>query len=131
MQVSQKLLEWYETTLPTTTRFCVCAFYCFLITFVCVASVVLTLYIAFCCRRSRTLSGYMSLCVKTYAEALEVIPYTLAENAGLKPVEIVTELRTKHAAGDTRSGINVKKVTLKLFVIGAVWDFFHQIMFHQ
>lgn len=47
--------------------------------------------------------------MKAFAEALELIPYTLAENAGLNPIEIVTELRNKHTAGLSRHGINVKK----------------------
>jgi T-complex protein 1 subunit delta len=40
---------------------------------------------------------------------LEVIPYTLAENAGLNPIEIVTSLRKKHADGFKNAGISVKK----------------------
>merc|ERR1712139_568609 len=48
---------------------------------------------------SRTLSGVQSICVQAFAEALEVVPYTLAENAGLQPVQIVTQLRAAHAAG--------------------------------
>ena len=35
-----------------------------------------------------------------YAEALELIPYTLAENAGLSPIAMVTELRRRHAEGE-------------------------------
>ena len=62
---------------------------------------------------SRTLSGMEAVCVKAFAEALEVIPYTLAENAGLNPIEIVTELRNKHATtGNANFGINVKKGTI-------------------
>jgi T-complex protein 1 subunit delta len=38
-----------------------------------------------------------------------VIPYTLAENAGMKPIEVVTELRAKHNEGVKGAGINVKK----------------------
>ena len=53
--------------------------------------------------------GFKSYCYKGFADALEVIPYTLAENAGLKPVEIVTELRNKHKKGEKNAGINVKK----------------------
>ena len=53
--------------------------------------------------------GFKSYCFKGFADALEVIPYTLAENAGLKPVEIVTELRNKHRKGEKYAGINVKK----------------------
>lgn len=49
--------------------------------------------------------------VRAFAEALEVIPFTLAENAGLNPIEIVTELRNRHAQGDTAAGINVRKVS--------------------
>lgn len=40
---------------------------------------------------------------------MEVIPYTLAENAGLNPIVIVTELRNRHAQGETNAGINVRK----------------------
>ncbi len=50
-----------------------------------------------------------SYCIRAFAEALEVIPYTLAENAGLNPIEMVTELRNKHARGETSAGINVRK----------------------
>ncbi|CAL9038678.1 unnamed protein product, partial [Musa banksii] len=48
-------------------------------------------------------------CIKEFAEALEVIPYTLAENAGLNPLVIVTELWNRHAQGETNAGINVRK----------------------
>lgn len=50
-----------------------------------------------------------SYCIRAFAEALEVIPYTLAENAGLNPIEMVTELRNRHAKGETSAGINVRK----------------------
>ena len=58
---------------------------------------------------SNTLSGMEQYCVKAFADALEVIPYTLAENAGLNPIATVTELRNKHARGETTAGINVRK----------------------
>jgi T-complex protein 1 subunit delta len=47
-------------------------------------------------------------CFQAYADALEVIPTTLAENAGLNPIAIVTELRNRHALGDRNAGINVR-----------------------
>ena len=53
------------------------------------------------------LQGMESYCIRAFAETLEVIPYTLAENAGL--IEMVTELRNKHARGETSAGINVRK----------------------
>ena len=51
-----------------------------------------------------------SYCIRGYAEALEVIPYTLAENAGLSPISVVTELRKRHSEGEKNAGINVRKV---------------------
>lgn len=58
---------------------------------------------------AQTVGGQESYCIRAYAEALEVIPYTLAENAGLNPLTIVTELRNRHANGETTAGINVRK----------------------
>lgn len=56
-----------------------------------------------------TLKGMEAYCFAAYAEALEVIPTTLAENAGLNPIAIVTELRNRHASGERSAGINVRK----------------------
>ena len=59
---------------------------------------------------ARTLTGMEAYCVRAFAEALEIIPYTLAENAGLNPIATVTELRNRHAKNETTTGINVRKV---------------------
>lgn len=56
-----------------------------------------------------TLSGQQQFCVRAFADSLEVVPYTLAENAGLSPLAIVTELRRRHANGEKTAGIDVKK----------------------
>ena len=61
---------------------------------------------------AHTLTGMDSYCMRAFAEALEVIPLTLAENAGLNPIAVVTDLRNKHAQGFKKAGINVKKVLL-------------------
>ncbi|MBA0615988.1 hypothetical protein Godav_016083, partial [Gossypium davidsonii] len=58
---------------------------------------------------SKVLHGMEGYCVRSFAEALEVVPYTLAENAGLNPIAIVTELRNRHAQGEINAGINVRK----------------------
>ncbi|KAH9499611.1 T-complex protein 1 subunit delta [Bulinus truncatus] len=58
---------------------------------------------------SNTLTGIEQYCFRAFAEALEVIPFTLAENAGLNPIATVTELRTRHARGERTAGINVRK----------------------
>merc|ERR1712054_192714 len=55
------------------------------------------------------LEGMQQYCVRAFAEAMEVVPYTLAENAGLDAIQVVTDLRSKHAAGEAQFGINVRK----------------------
>lgn len=59
---------------------------------------------------ARTLTGMEAYCIRAFAEALEVIPFTLAENAGLNPIATVTDLRNRHAQGEKTAGINVRKV---------------------
>eukprot|EP01024_Parvocaulis_polyphysoides_P050617 TRINITY_DN4932_c2_g4_i1.p2 TRINITY_DN4932_c2_g4~~TRINITY_DN4932_c2_g4_i1.p2 ORF type:complete len:280 (+),score=28.81 TRINITY_DN4932_c2_g4_i1:320-1159(+) len=58
---------------------------------------------------SKTVKGTESYCTRDFAEALEIIPYTLAENAGLNPIKIVSQLRSLHAQGQTNAGINVRR----------------------
>ena len=58
---------------------------------------------------ARTLVGVESYCIRAYADALEVIPYTLAENAGMSPISLVTELRNRHLQGEKYAGINVRR----------------------
>jgi thermosome len=56
---------------------------------------------------AESLSGREQLAVKAFAEAIEVIPRTLAENAGLDPIDIVTELKAAHDRGEKSAGVNV------------------------
>ena len=57
----------------------------------------------------QTLQGIDAYCFRVFAEALEVIPGILAENAGLSSISTVTELRNRHARGESYAGINVRK----------------------
>lgn len=66
---------------------------------------------------AHTLKGMEAYCIQAYADALEVIPTTLAENAGLNPIAIVTELRNRHAQGERNSGINIRKVSSWIHII--------------
>eukprot|EP00128_Syssomonas_multiformis_P000588 Colp12_sorted_trinity150504_noHs@30484 len=61
---------------------------------------------------SHTLTGLDQYCFRAFAEAMEIIPFTLAENAGLNPIAVVTELRNRHAKGEHSAGINVRKGTV-------------------
>jgi thermosome len=56
---------------------------------------------------AQTLPGREQLAVQIFAEALEAIAVTLAENAGLDPVDIISQLRAEHEKGKTWAGINV------------------------
>ncbi|KAK5708972.1 T-complex protein 1 subunit delta [Elasticomyces elasticus] len=50
-----------------------------------------------------------SICWKAFADALEIIPVTLAENAGLNSIKVVTELRARHAKGEANVGVSIKR----------------------
>ena len=54
-----------------------------------------------------TITGREQLAVKAFAEALEVVPLTLTENAGLDPIDMISELRARHEKGETWAGIEV------------------------
>ena len=56
---------------------------------------------------ANTLSGREQLAVTEFANALEFIPLTLAENAGLDPIDVLTELKSKHDNGEKYFGINI------------------------
>ncbi len=56
---------------------------------------------------SQELSGREQLAVEEFASALEFIPTTLAENAGLDPIDILTELKSKHDSGEKNAGLNL------------------------
>ncbi len=59
---------------------------------------------------ARSIGGRQQLAIEIYANALEVIPKTLVENAGYNPVDLIVELRSKHEADDGASyGINIDK----------------------
>jgi len=56
---------------------------------------------------SKTFKGREQLAIEQFALALEFIPTTLAENAGLDPLDILTELKVSHEAGNKNHGINL------------------------
>ncbi|MGA2573183.1 MAG: thermosome subunit alpha [Candidatus Methanomethylicaceae archaeon] len=56
---------------------------------------------------ARSFSGREQLAVLKFAEAMEEVPLTLAENSGLDPVDILVELRSSHAKGQKSVGVDV------------------------
>jgi chaperonin GroEL (HSP60 family) len=63
---------------------------------------------------AETLTGREQLAVQAFAEALEVIPRTLAENAGIDPIDIIVKLRNEHDAGNTTAGVDPIKGKVRL-----------------
>ena len=56
---------------------------------------------------AETIGGREQMAIEAFASALEIIPRTLAENAGLDPVTTLIALRKAHADGESHAGINV------------------------
>jgi len=56
---------------------------------------------------AESIGGREQMAIEAFASALEIIPRTLAENAGLDPVTTIIELRKAHADGQVHAGINV------------------------
>lgn len=64
-------------------------------------------------KQARELTGTEAICWKAFAEAMEVVPTTLAENAGLNSIKVVTELRHRHDLGDKNAGVSIRSGGVK------------------
>ncbi len=65
--------------------------------------------------------GKEQLAMLAFAEALEIIPKTLAENAGLDPIDIMTALRNKHAENGISYGLNLMSGKVDdMFQVGVI-----------
>lgn len=58
---------------------------------------------------SSTLVGREQYAVNAFADAIESLPNTLAENAGLDPIDVIVSLRKAHTEGNVNHGINITK----------------------
>jgi len=56
--------------------------------------------------------GREQLAIKKYAEALEIIPLTVAENAGMDPIDTMATLRAKQNQGQKWTGIDAKNTKI-------------------
>ncbi len=56
---------------------------------------------------ANSLTGREQLAVNAFADALEIIPRTLAENAGLDPIDKLVEMTSQHKDGKVHAGLNV------------------------
>jgi thermosome len=62
---------------------------------------------------AETLPGREQLAVRSFGEAMEIVPLTLGENAGLDPIDFLLELRTRHEKGEKWAGVNVFEGKIK------------------
>lgn len=58
---------------------------------------------------AKSLEGREQLAVEKFADSLEIIPMTLSENAGMDPIDTLTNLRSKQLRGEKWTGIDVMK----------------------
>ena len=56
---------------------------------------------------AETLPGREQLAVRSFGEAMEIVPLTLGENAGLDPIDFLLELRARHEKGEKWAGVDV------------------------
>jgi chaperonin GroEL (HSP60 family) len=66
---------------------------------------------------SQTISGREQLAIKSFADAMEIIPRTLAENAGMDPIDILVKMKAKHEEGEKWAGVDVLENK-----ISKMWD---------
>ncbi len=54
-----------------------------------------------------TVGGREQMAIEAFANAVEIVPKTLAENAGLDPIDMMIEVRTAHKKGKKTAGVDV------------------------
>jgi chaperonin GroEL (HSP60 family) len=54
-----------------------------------------------------SVGGREQLAIQAFADAMVIIPRSLAENAGLDPIDMLVALRSAHEAGDKSAGSDV------------------------
>jgi T-complex protein 1 subunit gamma len=72
-------------------------------------------------QKAKTIEGVQQWPYKAVAEAMEVIPRTL-QNTGSSPIVVLTELRAKHAEGQSTWGIDGDKGTMVDMKEYGVWE---------
>jgi thermosome len=71
---------------------------------------------------AQTLGGREQLAVEVFADTLDIIPKTLAENAGLDQIDVLMKLRAAHQAGNKFAGHDLEtgEVILNMMSVGVV-----------
>jgi T-complex protein 1 subunit theta len=69
-------------------------------------------------------TGLDQYAIAKFAESFEMVPRTLAENAGLSAMEIISSLYAEHAGGNTKVGIDLEEGGCKDVSIMKIWDLY-------
>ncbi|XP_042019455.1 T-complex protein 1 subunit theta-like [Salvia splendens] len=69
-------------------------------------------------------TGLDQYAIAKFAESFEMIPKTLAENAGLNAIEIISSLYAEHASGNTKVGIDLEEGACKDVSTMKIWDLY-------
>ncbi|KAK4432212.1 T-complex protein 1 subunit theta [Sesamum alatum] len=69
-------------------------------------------------------TGLDQYAIAKFAESFEMIPKTLAENAGLNAIEIISSLYAEHASGNTKVGIDLEEGVCKDISTVNIWDLY-------
>ncbi|XP_047944554.1 T-complex protein 1 subunit theta-like [Salvia hispanica] len=69
-------------------------------------------------------TGLDQYAIAKFAESFEMIPKTLAENAGLNAIEIISSLYAEHASGNTKVGIDLEEGACKDVSALKIWDLY-------
>jgi T-complex protein 1 subunit beta len=64
-----------------------------------------------------TTAGKSALAMESFARALRQLPTIIADNAGYDSSELITQLRARHASGDTSAGLDMKNGA-----VGNMWE---------
>ena len=71
---------------------------------------------------AESLPGREQLAVIAFADAMEIIPKTLAENAGLDPIDIIADLKVRHEKGEASAGVDGIRGKVGNLAKANVWE---------
>lgn len=98
--------------------------YCFCWFFFADDLLLLTAGQLFCCITQAVIFRLDQYAIAKFAESFEMVPKTLAENAGLNAMEIISSLYAEHASGNVKVGLNLEKGACEDISGLSIWDLY-------
>ena len=69
-------------------------------------------------------TGLDQYAIAKFAESFEMVPRTLAENAGLDAMQIISSLYSEHSSGNSKVGIDLEEGSCKDVSALNIWDLY-------